>query len=204
MEEVFKIVQENSKNAVTNNYDSLVLLIHAIVVQNGFQLIAIAEQGGPQVQGGNLPEEWNPSGVDSWTFKYAAGDTKILAKVIRMGKNIIVNCLNLDGDSTISVQIDVQKYVENLEYKNVSDLMEVIKTDILVPLKVLPQGAEQENVTASNQSNTTGSRTEGRNPNRFPPQHYDPLRVYDERNYPSNIGNPFRIGSEDLGPMLVD
>ncbi|CAE7224720.1 unnamed protein product [Rhizoctonia solani] len=215
-----------SNKTLSRPHDAIAVLLHSAMIALGFRLVAISEDAPANepeagTAPGLLPEDWNRSGPDVYTFKYKHEQSSFtfLLKLVKMSGKIIIYAIAVEDDKTKSFEITTQDFTSAsyfphdaqstdkplvhgyISSSRVTDLIALFKITVIQPL--LP-GLRKEGYQESESSTATTSapsaqpaRAPPRNPSPPPPLHRPFVHPYAD---PSRR-NPLEIGRSDLEPF---
>lgn len=188
---------------VKNKFDSLFILLHAIMTKVGdFHLVGLGEEGDVTVDQ-KLPTKWNQSN-DAWVFRYKhsqQGSRTFLLKGLRLGDKLLVHAIEVNTENVCSIELNTKDYIKedakfdttpvdfNNFYKNVERIIKEMTDNIIAHLlSVVKQQPKQEQPR----------REQQRYPD-YRPQPYPDTRYRGEYGQPHPLGD-FRTGDQDLWP----
>jgi len=206
---VLNLLSTKIKANAKTPHDSLFILLHAIMEARGFRLVGLGEEGN-LVEDKVIPNEWNNSN-DAWAFRYRHHESSMtfLLKGLKLGGTLLVHGLALEQKESLSLSLEVSKYVtntafslENLSqvYKDVDELIKVFTKAIIS--KFIPTVQDIQEQEAQSRASAEPQRSE-RDPLRIDRDRdrgYDPLRIDRPGRGGGMHPNPYGVGSNDLYP----
>ncbi|KAG9051004.1 hypothetical protein FS837_000112 [Tulasnella sp. UAMH 9824] len=210
-----------------SQHDALAALIHTVMARLDFRLVGLDDSSTRLQNADNvLPEAWNRSAPESYTFRYTHSQSSLeyLVKVVKLGKRSVIHGIALETDKNEGMEITTEDYFSPSSFPcdaaspsqplvncfispaRVQDFVGLYKLKILQKLlPSLQKEGYQEQVESSNAPAAEARSSVGRD--RPPPDRMGPpgrpynspdAGDYDPLRIPPRIPN---IGRSDLDPI---
>jgi len=196
---------KDTKPALLNEFDAIVVVLHCVMRELGFRCVGLSESKPESNNNAEapIPEGWNASSGDSYSFRYKHNQSSMtfILKVLVMNDKLLVHGLAKEDNKIQTLELSVKDFIkekagletyENL-YNNLDNLIALFK--INVTSKLLPM-LNKPGYEAGD-TNTTRNTTNPENQQRREEPRYDPYRD------PLLVHDPLRIPGTGRGPIPV-
>ncbi|KAG8887019.1 hypothetical protein FRB98_000644 [Tulasnella sp. 332] len=201
--------------------DGLAALLHTTMISLGFRLVALDDESPSQeIADGTLPEAWNKSSPDVYSFRYKHDQSSLVffLKIVKLGTRVVIHGIALESGATNTLDILTSDYTSPsffphsldsssnplvhgfISSNRVKDLAQLYKLNIL--MKLVPglrkEGYEEATATAA------PAPQRGQPSREQPRTDPSPFRPFGNDPRASNDYDPLRIpsiGRRDLDPI---
>lgn len=195
----WELLYHSVENAIEKKEDILVVLIHWVLIKNGYKSIGLGSDTkdftGDEPASELLPKDWNKSAT--YGLRYVNSRELFILRGVAAEDDIVFNLMRANDQKVSSITFKTSQTVKTLNgplselVPSYNDVIAKIKDSLLIPVDVL----------SSKAVHTQTTRTDQRPPPRFN-EYPDPLQVGPVREPErSRYADPLSIGRSDLDPL---
>lgn len=195
----WELLYHSVENAIEKKEDILVVLIHWVLIKNGYKCIGLGTDTkdftGDEPASELLPKDWNKSAT--YGLRYVNNKELFILRGVTAEDDIVFNLMRAKDQQVSSLTLKSSQTVKSLNgplselVPSYNDVIAKIKDSLLTPVDVSSRKAVHTQTT----------RPEQRPPPRFN-EYPDPLQVGPVREPErSRYADPLGIGRSDLDPL---
>ncbi|KLO19842.1 hypothetical protein SCHPADRAFT_934973 [Schizopora paradoxa] len=200
---------------LASSTDAVAALIHTVFTKLSFELVGVDDDDSSRTFEGNaLPEGWNDSKKGCITFRYRQEGREVVVKVMKMGKQTVVNAIGTEDNAVANLTIPTEEFTSKAFYphavasteaeklaegfvssERVSRLVDEVMMTVVLP--IVPGASRHASASSRLQAENAERRREPESGLRETPAE----RQVNLQDRPTPTTNPLQIGRSDLDPL---